>query len=145
MPRRREFRGVAFGLVGAFVSRNNDVGGYWALGKLYEHARTFSAREIRVDLVKSLITPPSRQFNPMVLHFQQWLAEQGAARRLPIEWLKGAEVRVQFSYEGSADGSGDVFDCIVTLTDDLGHAYQARRSGACWVHNPAKERKSART
>lgn len=140
MPRRREFRGLAYGLAGAFVSRNNDLGGYWALGKLYKHARKSRAREVHVDLVRSVITPPSLQFMPMVLHFQKWLAVQCTVRRLPNEWLKEAEVRIQFSYEKSADGPGDDFTCIVTLTDDLGNAYEVQRCGSCWSHNPIWER-----
>jgi len=144
MPRRRDFRGAAFGLLGAFVSRNNDVGGYWALGKLYEHARASNAREIRVDLVRSVITPPSPEFSQMVGHFRQMLADQLAARKLPNEWLRDADVRVKFSGDESVDKPGDAFECFVTFTDDLGHVHQARGNGACWVHDPAKELKSTR-
>src|SRR5260370_14628887 len=144
MPIRRDFRGAAFGLLGAFVSRNNDVGGYWALGKLYEHARASNAREIRVDLVRSVITPASPEFSDMVRHFRQMLANQLAVRRLPNEWLRDADVRVKFSREKSADNSGDAFECLVILTDDLGHMHKAQGSGACSVHDPAKERKSTR-
>src|ERR1700741_3754733 len=119
MPSRRDFRGVAFGLLGAFVSRNNDVGGYWALGKLYEHMRAYDAGEIRIDLVRSVITPPNPEFSHMVGHFRQMLADQLAVRSLPNEWLKDADVRVKFSGEksASADKSRDGFECLVTITD----------------------------
>lgn len=146
MPRRRDFRGVAFGLLGAFVSRNNDVNGYWALGKLYEHVKAFNAGEIRVDLVRSVITPPSTEFSHIVGHFRQMLADQLAARSLPNEWLRDVNIRVKFSGEKSVsvDNPRDGFECLVTITDDLGHVHQARDSGECWVHDPCKELKRTR-
>jgi hypothetical protein len=144
MPRRRELRGVAFGLLGAFVSRNNDLGGYWALGKLYKHARASNTREVRVDILRAAITPPNPEFKDMVERFRQKLAGHLAALKLPNEWLKCAAVTVSFCGEEGADTPEDPFECIVTLTDDLGHVHQARDSGVCWVHDPAKELESGR-
>ena len=34
MPRSARLTNIANGLCGSFVSRNNDVEGYWAIGKL---------------------------------------------------------------------------------------------------------------
>lgn len=129
-------------MAGAFVSRNNDVGGYWALGKLYKLAQTSGLSEIRVDLVGSALEPSSPEFADMVRDFRQMLVGQVAARRLSGEWLKAADIRVTFSGKKSARGSGDMFECLVTLTDDLGRRHEARGSGACWAHDPDKERKS---
>lgn len=144
MPRRKDFRGVAFGLLGTFVSRNNDVGGYWALGKLYKHARVSKAYEVHVDLVRSAIVPPNPEFSDMVRHFRQMLTDQLVARRLPEEWLREADVRVTFFESKSVDRPGDVFECLVTLTDDLGGTHKAQENGACWIHDSAKECKSTR-
>lgn len=38
MPRRRELRAIAAGFLQQFVSRFNDVRGYWALGAFYKSA-----------------------------------------------------------------------------------------------------------
>ena len=38
MPRRRELKGVAYGMAGKFVSRNTDLDGYWAIGVMYRSA-----------------------------------------------------------------------------------------------------------
>ena len=144
MPRRRELRGAALGLLGAFVSRNNDVGGYWALGKLYKHAKTTSGSEVRVDLVKTTITPPNAQFAGMIEYFHQMLASQLLARALPSDWLTAAEIAVQFTGQKDAKEPGDVFECLVTLTDDRGRPHRARASGSCWAHSPFRESKSTR-
>jgi hypothetical protein len=144
MPRRRELRGVAQGLLGAFVSRNNDVGGYWALGKLYKHAKATSANEVRVDLVKSTIMPPNAQFAGMIESFHQMLASQLTARALSSDWLTAAEIDVRFTGQKDAKQPGETFDCSVTLTDDRGRPHQARAYGACWVHSAFRESKSTR-
>lgn len=144
MPRRRDLRGAAAGLLGAFMSRNNDVGGYWALGKLYSHARTSNVLEVRIDLVSSIIDPPDAEFDDMLGRFQRTLVDQLAARSLPREWLMEANVSLTFYGEESPTGHAETFACSVTLTDDLGRAHQAQGGGACWIHNPAWERKSTR-
>jgi hypothetical protein len=144
MPRRRELRGAAHGLLGAFVSRNNDVAGYWALGKLYKHAKATSVDEVRVDLVKSTIMPPNAQFAGMIEFFNQMLASQLEARGLPSDWLTAAEIAVRFTGQKDANQPGDTFECSVTLTDDRRRPHQARASGACWVHSAFRESKSTR-
>jgi hypothetical protein len=144
MPRRREFRGAALGLLGAFMSRNNDVGGYWALGKLYKHAKAANAAEVRIDVLGSTIEPPSAEFANMLDYFRKQLARQLASRALSREWLIYAEIAVRFTGQASAVEPGDVFECRVTLVDDLGRQHQARERGACWVHTPLIELKSTR-
>lgn len=144
MPRRREFRGAALGLLGAFVSRNNDVGGYWALGKLYKHAKAIGADAIHIELLKSSMTPPGAQFASMIEYFQQMLSRQLTARRLPNAWLAGAEIVVRFTGQKSDEQPGDVFECVVTLTDDRGRPHRAQGFGSCWVHSPLREFKSTR-
>jgi hypothetical protein len=144
MPRRKELRGGAFGLLGSFVSRNNDVGGYWALGKLYEHAMKANARDVSIDLSAMTITPPNTEFREMVNTFRQRLVRQLLARKLPAEWVGGAVIRVAFSRTKSLDKAGDVFDCTVALTDDKGRTHDARTSGACWLHDPMRESRSTR-
>ncbi len=144
MPRRKELRGAAFGLLGSFVSRNNDVGGYWALGRLYKHAVKTDAPNVCVDLLNLTITPPSSDFAAMATHFQRMLGTQLSARLLPVDWVSGATICVEFRRTKSPDTPGDLFDAVVTITDDKGRAHRASASGACWVHDPARESRSTR-
>lgn len=145
MPRRKELRGAAFGLLGSFVSRNNDVSGYWALGKLYKHAVQAKASTVLVDLLDLTITPPNDDFAAMALHFQQMLGAQLKARGLPADWVRAATVSVEFERARSPNALGDVFNCIVLITDDEGRKRHAIANGTCWMHDPAREQKSART
>lgn len=144
MPGRRELRGAACGLLGAFISRNNDVGGYWALGKLYAHAQASDVRAILVDLIDSVIVPPNPQFIEMVSLFRRKLLRQLEARSLRNGWVSEACIRVTFAGNESATSADDAFCCSVTLIDDLGNIHVAQASGRCWAHDPTKERKSGR-
>jgi hypothetical protein len=87
---------VAFGLLGSFNSRNNDVGGYWALGRLYGHAVNTMAPAVEVNLLELTITPPCGDFEGIVVHFQRMLGDQLSTRHLPADWVKGATIRVEF-------------------------------------------------
>ncbi len=144
MPRRKELRGAAFGLLGSFVSRNNDVSGYWALGKLYKHAVKANASTVCIDLLDLTIAPPNDDFAAMALHFQQRLGAQLKARDLPADWVRAATVCVKFGRARSPDALGDVFNCIVVITDDEGRKRHAIANGTCWMHDPAREQRSAR-
>ena len=125
------------GVLGSFISRNNDVGGYWALGKLYKHAVKANALTVCVDLLDSTITPPSGDFAAMTKHFQQMLGSQLTARRLPTDWVRSATVCVEFAPD-------EVFNCAVVITDDRGRQHRAAASRTCWVHDPARELRSTR-
>jgi hypothetical protein len=75
MPRKRRLEGVVANILGSFVSRNNDVGGYWAIGKLYEHARQHQTQNVLVDLVTREILPPSSDFGSMLAKYSSLFAE----------------------------------------------------------------------
>ena len=144
MPRRKELRGVAFGLLGAFVSRNNDVEGYWALGKLYAHALKADVPHVCVDLLDKAVTPPSPEFQKMAAQFGRVLTIQLAARSLPADWVKLATICIEFSRRKNPSGPGEMFNCNVTITDDRGRTQHAEAAAACWAHDPFRELGRAR-
>jgi hypothetical protein len=109
MPKRRYYRGAASRLLLAFVHRNNDVDGYWALGKLYKHALKSKTSDVCVDLLAKTISPPSIEFVGMIDHFQRLLADLFAGQKLSDEWLKSAIVRLEFRGVKSAIRPGDTF------------------------------------
>lgn len=124
-------------MLGSFVSRNNDVSGYWALGKLRKHAVTANVSTVCVDLLKLIVTPPGDDFTAMARHFQQMLSVQIKARHIPVDWMRAAAVSVDFA-------PGDAFDCAVVITDDKGREHRATASGMSWAHDPARELRSTR-
>ena len=150
MSRRRELNGIAGNLVGSFVSRNNDVAGYWAIGKLCALAPRTVNGEISIELLTKRLTPYSPEFDPMLDHYAARLVSSLEKRSFPLQLVTAAEVLIAF---GGSFKSGPLmshprgavpFRCTVTLTDDVHRRHVAQQSGEVWPHDPRRESKSGR-
>ena len=51
MARRRELKSIASGIAAHCVSRNNDIGGYWAMGIIYGIANERGVDSVSVDIM----------------------------------------------------------------------------------------------
>jgi len=87
-------KGAALGVLGSFVSRNNDVDGYWGIGKLYSHALRTDAKTIAIDLVGRTITPPSDEFRSMVSRYSEAFLGQCRKRSIPCAWANTVDIRI---------------------------------------------------
>ncbi|WP_313034477.1 hypothetical protein [Massilia alkalitolerans] len=56
MIARRKFNHITAGLLSKFLTRYNDVDGYWALGVLYTEARAFGSR-VEIDMLHGRAQP----------------------------------------------------------------------------------------
>ncbi len=74
MGHRKELKNIANGIIFSFKSRNNDVDGYWELGKLYSYAKSCGVNSIKLNLLDLSINPDSRNFNDLLLF---WRAKLG--------------------------------------------------------------------
>jgi hypothetical protein len=150
MTRRRELNGISGGLVNSFVSRNNDVGGYWAIGKLCSHSLQTGEKELSMDLLTKRISPPNPEFAPMLDKYGAWLVASLEKQQFSLQVITAAEVRISFDAQLGPDPmSSSVtgyfpFRCTVTLTDDLGRGRVGRLSGVVLPHDPRSETKSTR-
>ena len=150
MSRRRELSGIAGGLVNSFVSRNNDVGGYWAIGKLCAHSLRAAAKELSIDLLAKRIGPPNPEFEPMLDKYAAWLLAASGKQRLLGQIITAAEVRISFDSQLEPDPMSSSingyypFRCTVTLTDEPGHGHVGQLSGFVLPHDPRRESKSTR-
>jgi hypothetical protein len=142
MPRRRQFAGAATSLLESFVSRNNDVGGYWAIGQLCRHALKTRVTRIDIDLLSRTISPANERLKAVVEAYARRLEKQCAAQRVPFDWLFGATISIEF--EPQAGQRTYAYECAVTLTDDIRNPRTARSTGSCWPHDPAMEYRSTR-
>jgi hypothetical protein len=150
MTPRKTLRGVALGLLGFFVSRNNDVGGYWGMGKLYALARAAHDMSARIDVLTGQTTPEHAEFNELAAQLQMRLRNHMDALGLPHDRLSRAAVTVRFGTDPNTAirfetaPHGDPFTCAVELVDDLGVAYVESTGGRCLPHLPERESRSAR-
>jgi hypothetical protein len=149
MPRRRKMNGVVDGILGSFVSRNNDIGGYWAIGKLYEHARKNQTQNLSINLVTREIQPDSLEFRSMVQEYSSRLTNRLAYFATSMESITVARITLAFDaavLDARPPSSlpGQPFRCTLEVMDKLGREYAASHLGVARPHNPLKETKSAR-
>ncbi|WP_093552791.1 hypothetical protein [Pseudoduganella namucuonensis] len=157
MPRRNELRCIGSGLLHSFVSRNNDLVGYWALGKLYLHAKRVGKTSITLDLLRETTLPSlthlykTHDFALINARYQSMLDELLARRAVPKTWLSGALMSIEFESKTAAPTylkigrDAAAYTCTLTLVDDLGNQHILRAAGWCRPHNPSLETRSTRT
>lgn len=149
-PRRKELKQVAAGLLDSFISRNNDVAGYWGIGKLSLHAQRCGTSLVRIQLLEESMAPASRDFAALMAGYLSVLRRQLAARGLPIACVRAVTITLNFKPEPpngitrSHQAGGDLFTLCVEITDDTQRQRGVSRQGYCWPHNPAREWRSAR-
>lgn len=150
MARRKELRNIASGLYGSFISRNNDVGGYWGIGKLCLLAEQRGVGSVRLDLIGQAITPNSGEFAQLLAGYRGKLQRHMAARKIPDEWVSSAEIEVDFTPPYPSGKRvpvttwGSLFKLSVSIKDEMGRVHTIEGYGYCGPHNPNKESKSAR-
>jgi hypothetical protein len=150
MPRRREIRNAAQGLLGSFVSRNNDVDGYWGIGKLYSAAKSARTKIISLDLIDLKVTPDIDGFDHLLRKYADLLVKQFPKRLPTSSWLSEAKITIEF--ESHVDPSdiprwftiGEPFSCIVLLADTHNRKCETKAFGRCKMHDPNTESRSTR-
>ena len=87
MASERSFNGVADSLLGAFLGRNNDINGYWAIGILCSYAHRSGSALIELDLkIPSNSSAPCVE--PLAARYQMMLYLSTIKHRLPIELVR---------------------------------------------------------
>jgi hypothetical protein len=150
MTRRKELKGIASGLYGTFISRYNDIGGYWGIGKLCLHAQQQGSSRVMINLLNDSIDPPSSEFGQSISNYRAFLFDHMASCRIPVEWVTSANIELTFDAdppEGKVSPiyhEGSLFNLLVDITDDRGKHYTISGYSYCWPHDPKKESKSGR-
>jgi hypothetical protein len=145
---RPELLDIASAVAGSFVSRNNDVDGYWALGLLRSYADRHGLRSLRFDILQQ--DPESTNDVPALVGdaYRQVLVRQLAIRKIGRELVAKAEIFLTFGADApdtsSASTYGAPFSCTVRLTDQRGREFERVRAGCCALHDPSRELRSVR-
>lgn len=150
MPRRSELNGVASDIIRSFVSRNNDVRGYWALGMLYVYAKEHSGNLLPIPLIPLELVPSMEPVAFVARNYGTKLRTMMENRKLPKSWLTSACITVQFESTTakpqffSTRANGRPFHCQIEIEDDLGRKHAAAVAGWCSPHDSNIERQSTR-
>jgi hypothetical protein len=148
MPSRKQWTDLVAAISGSFVSRNNDVDGYWALGLLRAQAGSMGASDLRLNLLRGTVSPHCEAGVRVARTYQHVLLHQLAVRRMAPERIAEATVVLSFRCEDRGMSSyttyGEPFQCAVSLEDDRGRMHNRNIVARCAVHDPKTEIRSSR-
>lgn len=147
MIARRKFNHTAAGLLNKFVSRNNDIDGYWGLGVLYMEARA-SANRVAFDLLDEAAQPASPVCISVVRTWAAYLRMALARHGLTSHALAAATVSIEFDLvlpkRPLYIPYGDPFECVAHLQAADGREFTRRRTGYCLPNDQFRGIRSAR-
>jgi len=153
MARRKEIKGILHSFSSSFKSRNNDIGGYWGLGKLYKHAAAHNKNILLIDVLEHEISPPEKNFTPFIKAYYDIIKKHFLAQGLSWDWLKQVTIVLEFKKEEVTQMTvestvvgylGDPFFCKIIFVVDLGRIRSTEFYGRCRQHNATREQRSLR-
>jgi len=148
MARRKEFKTIADGLLSSFISRNNDVYGYWGIGKLYSHMLKSKSMILEIDLIRRTIEPIDKEFELLINSYSDKLLAKMRNREIDSNHLNSAKIILTgypnepILYHGQ--DAPNRMNCEFKITDDLGKQHFITKDVWCRKHSRRKESKSAR-
>jgi len=149
VTRRSILKGIAAGLVQKFISRNSEIDGYWALGKLYRCAADNGSNNLTLWLW------PNRSRNlkgtrSLAKQFENYVLIRLSQVNIDSSYVKSAVLQFEFGVESSDELSnvpktwGERYSCHAVIIDHLGYEYEFNAQGWCAKHDSALESKSTR-
>jgi hypothetical protein len=150
MSRGARLTNIASGLCGSFVSRNNDLDGYWSIGKLRSLADRYGRTTVLIDVLTSSIHPSSSEFAPLLANYRSLLAKLADISGSQLDEITAAHIKLDFAplpwprisyYKPQL---GDQFTLTVTINADGRVAGIVHHAGYCRSHDPAQESRSIR-
>lgn len=151
MPRGAHLTNIASGLCGSFASRNNDLDGYWSIGKLRSLAKRHGRTAVLLDVLTSSIQPSSAEFALVLARYCRLLAKLADLSGIQLEEITTARITLDFAPPPWPRISyykpqwGDQFTLTVTINADSRAAGIVHHAGYCRPHDPAQERRSTRS
>lgn len=134
MSRRKQFDGICHDILDSFVSRYNDIGGYWALGLYIRFLMRFREETLFFNLSDGKTVPEDRLFNISSAYYWRAILQMMAANKMPESWLKDA--RIKFRVDNS-----DYAYCSIEIETDLNRIFSRERLILVFPHNPDNERR----
>lgn len=148
MASRKVLKGILHAIIGSFISRNNDVSGYWAIGKLYALMEARDTQELKIDILSKKMEPGDEEFDSMLSVYKKMLSSQIGHLGLEGAQVQEAKILLQtfpdepIPYLKKSTPHRIYCQCL--LRDDLNKTYSYKTDVWCWAHDPNKEHKSGR-
>lgn len=148
MGNKREFKNIANGLLSSFISRNNDINGYWGIGKLYAFMLKSKSMRLEVDLIENTILPHDNELKILASIYLDYLLTRMKIKNIERECLNKAMIvlsgfpnNLVLPYGRSAPHK---MHCKILIIDNLNKEYSIEKNVWCRKHNPKSELKSGR-
>lgn len=136
MARRNEIQGVCNDLLDSFVSRYNDIDGYWALGKFQTYMQSNVAHELCFDLVGRSDTVRKHPFSQTSRYYSGALRRHLKVRTIPLSWVNQGKITIRAA-------SSKELECCIEVVTDLGKVFTSRRDVTAQPYNPKLEQRSS--
>lgn len=145
---KTKLKNIANGLLSSFMSRNNDVYGYWGIGKLCSFILDKKLNSIEIDLINGQIRPINSEFRLLVAQFSYRLITQLAIHKLSLKNINEAKI-VLSCYENNSiielrKLSPHKMRCRIEIINKNNDLIVLEKSVWCRKHNPNREQKSTR-
>ena len=152
MPRIRTLKSIMSGVLGSFVSRNNDVNGYWGIGILCLQAVMLKVPSISFNLTLSSTLTTNRDVVVVGMSERYGRMLQTLVRKggISVASLQCATVTIEFGLPRPLRTTapmtrGEPFVCTLSILDDRGRSLSVSLASWCAPHDPRKETRSCRS
>lgn len=139
MARRLEFQNIVDTGLAAFISRNNDLNGYWALGQLRNWLEDESAAQLVIPLMDGHLTGMKTQIFLLSQRFTEKLQFWMEGKNMPLAWVQDARLTVELTLSDRM--YRDRMSCSFRIVSDLGRSFEAIHTLPVRRHDPRRESK----
>lgn len=129
MARRLEIQGICNELLDSFVSRYNDLNGYWALGVFQDFLQANPIDELYFDLVTDLQREKKPIFFQTSKYYHDTLKRQLKTRNMPLDWVESGSIKVRRT-------SPTELACSIEIKTDIGRVFGSQRHIVARPHDP---------
>ncbi|TDK66393.1 hypothetical protein [Sapientia aquatica] len=147
--RRNALNGICHDILMSFISRNNDLSGYWGIGMLCLAASENNTQSVALDLLNNKASLISNEFDAMVNHYREMLFMLLGKRSIPASAISKVTLVTSFNqgnderYHYFQSALGQPYICTIEMFDTLGRGHSITAGGHCKSHDPSKESRRA--
>ncbi|RVM86362.1 hypothetical protein [Sinorhizobium meliloti] len=134
MSRREQFRGICHGVLGTFVSRYNDLDGYWALGQYVAFLDRIGECQLLLKLGDATVLPEGPGFAAAAKYYRGAVLRMMKTNAMPQAWFANGTMKVSIVATSTAT-------CEIEIVSDLGRTYRSERTINVRPHDPVIERR----
>lgn len=138
MSRGKELKSIAYAIAQKFSSRNNDLGGLWAMGPIFGVAQEYNRDAVHFDLLAKEIDPNISRLKPIIESFLYFLNFQIEVRHIRHSRIKKVTIDVIFNRTRKRPSSVSArytehpYNVVVSVESNHGLVYKGEANGWCY-------------